>query len=77
MASAFCRVAVMILEVHDSPGRISSGGLSSAMTTLKSLASWLETALWLAASPVAIPAARAHSVVIGRRAGVDCMAFPL
>src|ERR1700682_3422554 len=50
--SAFWRVAVTILEVQESPGRISSGGLSNAITTLKSLASWLEMALWLAATPV-------------------------
>src|ERR1039458_788999 len=52
MVSAFWRVAVVILAVQDRPGRISSGGSSMATTTLKSLASWLETALWEAARPV-------------------------
>src|SRR5579862_7297093 len=52
MASAFWRVAVVILAVQERPGRISSGGLSSATTTLKSLASWLEMALCDAARPV-------------------------
>ncbi len=42
----------MIFDVHDKPGRISSGGLSSAITTLKSFASWLDTALCDAAKPV-------------------------
>ena len=45
-------MAVVIFEVQESPGRISSGGLSMAITTLKSLASWLEIALWVAATPV-------------------------
>src|SRR5262249_53897840 len=48
----FFRVAVVIFAVEESPGRASSGGLSRATTTLKSFASWLETALWLAATPV-------------------------
>ena len=52
MVSACWRVAVMILPVQDRPGRISSGGLSNATTTLKSLASWLEMALCEAARPV-------------------------
>src|ERR1035438_6465106 len=52
MVSACCLVAVTILAVQESPGRISSGGLSNAITTLKSLASWLEMALCDAATPV-------------------------
>ena len=47
----FGRVAVVIFAVQESPGRISSGGLSRAITTLKSLASWLEMALCEAATP--------------------------
>ena len=45
-------MAVVIFAVQESPGRISSGGLSKATTTLKSLASWLEMALWEAATPL-------------------------
>src|SRR5215469_2669339 len=41
MATAFDRVAVVILAVVESPGRRFGGGLSSVTTTLKSLASWL------------------------------------
>src|ERR1039458_3028762 len=52
MISGFLRVAVVILAVQDKPGRISSGGSSMAITTLKSLASWLEIALCEAATPV-------------------------
>src|SRR5271167_634301 len=52
MVSAFWRTAVVILAVQDRPGRISSGGLSMAITTLKSLASWLDVVLWEAATPV-------------------------
>src|ERR1035438_9856313 len=52
MVTAFLRVAVVILAVQDNPGRTSSGGLSMATTTLKSLASWLEIALCEAATPV-------------------------
>src|SRR3569833_4508363 len=52
IAMTLARVAVVILPVHDRPGRISSGGLSSAITTLKSLASWLDVVLWDAATPV-------------------------
>ena len=52
MVRTFWRVAVVILAVQERPGRISSGGLSSATTTLKSLASWLEMALCEAARPV-------------------------
>ncbi len=44
-------MAVVIFAVQESPGRISSGGLSSPITTLKSLASWLEMALCEAAIP--------------------------
>src|SRR5690242_7984104 len=46
------RVAVVIFDEHDKPGRISSGGSSSAMVTLKSFASWLEVLLCEAATPV-------------------------
>src|SRR5438874_5416256 len=46
------RVAVVILAVQERPGRILSGGLSSATTTRKSLASWLDTLLCDAARPV-------------------------
>src|SRR5579875_581597 len=52
MDKTFFRVAVTILAEQDRPGRISSGGESSAMTTLKSLASWLEVALCEAARPL-------------------------
>src|SRR5579862_683451 len=46
------RVAVVILAVQERPGRISSGGLSSATTTLKSFASWLDVVVCDAAKPV-------------------------
>src|SRR5713226_4355667 len=46
------RVAVVILAVQERPGRMSSGGASSATTTLKSFASWLEVVLCEAAMPV-------------------------
>src|ERR1700730_806452 len=52
IVNALARVAVVTLAVQDRPGRNSSGGLSMAMTTLKSLASWLEIALCEAATPV-------------------------
>src|ERR1017187_4550272 len=52
MVMAFLRTAVVIFAVQDNPGRTSSGGLSMAITTLKSLASWLEMALCEAATPV-------------------------
>src|SRR5260370_32049217 len=52
MLGTLVRVAVVILAVQESPGRILSGGSSGAITTLKSLASWLDTALWEAARPV-------------------------
>src|SRR6266566_1986149 len=52
MGKTLGRVAVVIFAVQESPGRISRGGLSRATTTLKSLASWLEMALWEAAIPV-------------------------
>src|SRR5579885_636615 len=52
IVTALVRVAVVILAVQERPGRISSGGLSTAITTLKSLASWLDTALCEAATPV-------------------------
>src|SRR5580700_1782049 len=45
IASAFLRVAVVIFADEERPGRISSGGLSIATTTLKSFASWLEVVL--------------------------------
>src|SRR5580704_6210852 len=52
IAVTFLRVAVVIFVAQDRPGRISSGGLSMATTTLKSLASWLDVLLVDAARPV-------------------------
>src|SRR5579871_2639207 len=51
MVSASLRVAVVILALQESPGRISSGGFVWATTTLKSFASWLEVVLCDAARP--------------------------
>src|ERR1039458_10119829 len=83
MVSVILRVAVVILAVQESPGRISSGGLSMAITTLKSLASWLEMALCVAASQSAISSqeAKDFKVVIAMdnppdeiRPGLSCTA---
>src|SRR5580704_5892704 len=52
IVTTFLRVAVVIFAEQDRPGRISSGGLSIATTTLKSFASWLDVLLCEAARPV-------------------------
>ena len=52
IANTFCRRAVVIFAVAESPGRSSGGGLVRVTTTLKSLASSVPVVLWLVAIPV-------------------------